>query len=145
VAVLHRGRIEQIGAPQVLAERPANRFVFEFLGDANRLPCVVEGDRAVVHGVAVPIANAPVAAGNREAVFRPYETDLLPASEPGVAVTVVDVLVKGAVLRAECRTESGDAFEADFPRPALPPGVSVGGRASLSPKRVFVFDDEPRS
>lgn len=37
-AVLKSGRVEQIGSPRELYERPANRFVADFLGAANLIP-----------------------------------------------------------------------------------------------------------
>jgi sulfate/thiosulfate transport system ATP-binding protein len=37
VAVMNRGRIEQIADPVELYERPANEFVMEFVGSVNRL------------------------------------------------------------------------------------------------------------
>jgi sulfate/thiosulfate transport system ATP-binding protein len=37
VAVLNRGRIEQVGSPTELYDRPASEFVMRFVGDANRL------------------------------------------------------------------------------------------------------------
>ncbi len=37
VAVMHHGRIEQIGAPDDLYYRPATRFIGSFVGDANLL------------------------------------------------------------------------------------------------------------
>jgi len=37
VAVMHRGRIEQIAGPVELYEQPANEFVMEFVGNVNRL------------------------------------------------------------------------------------------------------------
>jgi ABC-type Fe3+/spermidine/putrescine transport system ATPase subunit len=38
IAIMNEGRIEQIGAPEDLYERPINRFVAEFLGGINLLP-----------------------------------------------------------------------------------------------------------
>lgn len=37
VAVMHRGRVLQVDAPQALYEQPANRFVAEFIGESNLL------------------------------------------------------------------------------------------------------------
>ena len=37
VAVLHRGRIEQVGTPTELYDRPASEFVLRFVGEANSL------------------------------------------------------------------------------------------------------------
>ncbi|MEB3342275.1 ABC transporter ATP-binding protein [Okeania sp.] len=35
IAVMHEGRIEQIGSPQEIYERPASPFVADFIGDTN--------------------------------------------------------------------------------------------------------------
>ncbi len=43
IGIMRDGRMTQIGTPAELYERPANRFVAEFLGAANVLPCVVDG------------------------------------------------------------------------------------------------------
>jgi sulfate transport system ATP-binding protein len=37
IALLHEGRIEQVGSPRDLYERPANEFVMGFVGPVNRL------------------------------------------------------------------------------------------------------------
>jgi putative spermidine/putrescine transport system ATP-binding protein len=43
VAVMHRGRIEQVGPPSDLYEAPASRFVADFLGESNFVDGVVVG------------------------------------------------------------------------------------------------------
>ncbi len=43
IGVMRDGRMAQVGTPAELYERPANRFVAEFLGAANILPCIVDG------------------------------------------------------------------------------------------------------
>jgi spermidine/putrescine transport system ATP-binding protein len=47
IAVMNRGRIEQLGPPQELYERPATAFVAGFLGASNLLPGTVEGSDGV--------------------------------------------------------------------------------------------------
>jgi spermidine/putrescine transport system ATP-binding protein len=47
IAVMNRGRIEQLGPPQELYERPATSFVAGFLGASNLLPGTVEGSAGV--------------------------------------------------------------------------------------------------
>ena len=44
IGVMHDGRMAQIGAPAELYEAPADQFVARFLGAANILPCVVDGN-----------------------------------------------------------------------------------------------------
>lgn len=38
MAVMNDGRIEQVDTPESVYERPANEFVADFVGTANRLP-----------------------------------------------------------------------------------------------------------
>jgi spermidine/putrescine transport system ATP-binding protein len=43
IAVMNQGKIEQIGTPTQIYERPQTRFVAEFIGDTNLLPGRIEG------------------------------------------------------------------------------------------------------
>lgn len=43
IAVMNRGRYEQLGDPESLYERPSTRFVAGFLGISNLLPGTVQG------------------------------------------------------------------------------------------------------
>jgi spermidine/putrescine transport system ATP-binding protein len=47
IAVMNYGRIEQLGHPEELYERPATAFVAGFLGASNLLPGTVEGPDSV--------------------------------------------------------------------------------------------------
>jgi iron(III) transport system ATP-binding protein len=38
IAVMHEGRIQQIGTPREIYERPANQFVADFVGNTNFIP-----------------------------------------------------------------------------------------------------------
>ncbi|RMF84013.1 MAG: ABC transporter ATP-binding protein, partial [Nitrospinota bacterium] len=42
LCVMHEGKVQQIGTPSEVYTRPANRFVADFIGQANFLPGVVE-------------------------------------------------------------------------------------------------------
>jgi spermidine/putrescine transport system ATP-binding protein len=42
IAVMHRGRIEQVGAPEDLYDKPATSFVADFIGTTNLLDGLVE-------------------------------------------------------------------------------------------------------
>jgi sulfate transport system ATP-binding protein len=140
VAVLSQGRIVQVGAPEALHEHPASSFVFDFLGEANRLPCHLAGDLASFDGFSAPAVVAPGAPANTTAWFRPHETDLA-SDSPGVDVTVVSLVTKGGAVQIECRDAQGQAFAVDCARTAKPTGLSVGAQMKLRPRRVFVFPE----
>jgi ABC-type Fe3+/spermidine/putrescine transport system ATPase subunit len=57
IALMNKGRIEQLGAPSELYERPQTEFVRDFLGKTIVLPGRVEGADAA--GASVALANAP--------------------------------------------------------------------------------------
>lgn len=50
IAVISEGRIQQIGSPHDIYERPINRFVADFIGDSNFFDAVVESIDAG-HGI----------------------------------------------------------------------------------------------
>jgi ABC-type Fe3+/spermidine/putrescine transport system ATPase subunit len=54
VAVMNHGRIEQVGRPSDLYDRPANRFVAGFIGESNFL----EGEVAAVDGREITVGVA---------------------------------------------------------------------------------------
>jgi spermidine/putrescine transport system ATP-binding protein len=43
IAVMDHGRVLQVGTPTEIYEQPANRFVADFIGETNFLPCQVMG------------------------------------------------------------------------------------------------------
>jgi len=92
VAVMQGGRIEQVGTPAELYDRPASRFVADFLGESNFLDAVVvaaEHDgrwrcRAAGGLEFRGMAAAALSAGQPvTAAVRPEK--LVPADEPGAA------------------------------------------------------------
>ena len=53
VAVMNKGKIEQIAAPDELYHSPASEFVANFVGQMNRLPATLRGAKANVLGTSV--------------------------------------------------------------------------------------------
>jgi ABC-type Fe3+/spermidine/putrescine transport system ATPase subunit len=65
IAVFHRGRVQQVGTPRQIYERPANMFVADFMGLVNKLSGTVlgrNGGTAIV-GVGESRIAATAAAG----------------------------------------------------------------------------------
>ena len=141
VVVLREGRIEQVGTPRQLDEHPVSAYLFDFLGDSNQLDCTIDGDRAWFEGFTAPAVAAPGLTGKATAWFRPHET-LVQTDGKGLPVTVGDTLIKGAMVRIECRTADGRVLEADYPRGAAPT-LAKGSSARLLPQRVFAFGERP--
>ncbi len=62
IAVMDAGRVQQLGTPEEIYQRPSNRFVAGFIGSSNLL-------RGTVSGVADGIATVDVGAGDRVLVL----------------------------------------------------------------------------
>ncbi len=74
IAVMNRGRVEQVGIPEDVYERPATTFVAGFIGVSNLMPATVVGaDRVRLdQGATVEARAAGFSSGERcHAVVRP--------------------------------------------------------------------------
>jgi iron(III) transport system ATP-binding protein len=90
IAVMNEGRIQQIGTPREIYERPANAFVADFVGNSNFIEGVVAGGSGGCYTVRtelgdVRVQEAPeLGAGDRVALsVRPEDVDLLEARPSG--------------------------------------------------------------
>ena len=84
VAILKDGELIQLGSPNEVYEHPATPFVFDFLGQACRLPGVVEAGRLTVADWETQ-APEGAPAGPVEVFFRPDEVDFAPLDGAGLA------------------------------------------------------------
>ncbi|MHC2184454.1 ABC transporter ATP-binding protein [Rathayibacter agropyri] len=103
VAVMNRGRIEQMGAPEALYELPRTAFVANFLGQSNLVTGEVVGstDRALTvdaggHRVIVPTARCVRTSGEITVGVRPEKLLLLTEEPP--ASSDRNVLGPGRVI-----------------------------------------------
>ncbi|HEX2204536.1 MAG TPA: ABC transporter ATP-binding protein [Longimicrobium sp.] len=123
VAVLDRGRLQQVGTPEALYAVPANTFVASFLGRANFLPATVEsadGDVAACRLAAGPVWRAKLSEGapretgsKLRVMVRPEALRIFPETHPA------DGVLAGAVA------DRRFAGAATFYRVALPDGAEV--------------------
>ena len=116
IAVFNAGRIEQVGTPAALYERPATRFVAGFVGEMNFIAGRLEGTAAGVAGLRVgdrllPVANPDGLAAGSPAVLamRPERLALAAASAPGLPAVVETVIYLGNASRLVVRLADGTA------------------------------------
>jgi len=123
IVVMSNGRIEQIGAPREIYERPANPFVADFIGNSNLIDAVViAGDRqtTVVRsdpGLTLHAAPTAAAAGDRVvAMIRPEHVRLAagqaPAGENAFAARIVEATYLGQDLHLRLRLGDGQTLTA---------------------------------
>jgi ABC-type Fe3+/spermidine/putrescine transport system ATPase subunit len=86
IAVMNRGRIEQVDEPRALYARPRTRFVAGFIGRTNFLDGEVRGDAVVFDDVTIPRARFPDAGALQGRVsfsLRPQSIHLHRVQAPG--------------------------------------------------------------
>src|SRR3989441_13290240 len=68
LAVMHHGRLLQVGTPEEIYTAPASAFVASFIGVSNSLPGrvqAIEGQRATVAVEGIGLVHAPACTGLR--------------------------------------------------------------------------------
>lgn len=135
VAIFEKGRLQQIAAPREVYERPANRFVAEFLGDINILP--VRAGR--VEGRAVEAAAAEGDLAIRPEYMRLGLAE--PAAGNAIAATLRDLTYLGAETRLSLVTPGGVPLVLHQPTADLPEGLAPGASvwATWPPARGFLL------
>jgi sulfate/thiosulfate transport system ATP-binding protein len=143
VVVMSEGRIEQVGTPRAVYDDPATPFVYEFLGNANRLDCRISGGTIEIAGTRLSLHQAAgVADGPGIAFVRPHDLAIDgTASASHIAATVRHQAVNGPVLRIELElTATGQTIEAESVRHAgEASGLKTGQRVGLMPRQIKVF------
>ena len=137
IAVMNKGRIEQIGTPEKIYTNPKTAFVAEFLGGSNRIAGKVENGVFVVDGVALPVNRANLPDGEAVALVRPHECALVNGSEPAIPARVTDVLPAGSNVRVELRRERGEPLEVSLPPGAVAPRPGEDVRVKLLIPRLY--------
>ncbi|MBY6241396.1 ABC transporter ATP-binding protein [Methylosinus sp. Sm6] len=123
IAVMRAGRIEQIGAPAEIYERPATRFVASFIGQMNFLPGRIEDGLFVgaFGRLPAPPTNLPDGAKAALAV-RPER--VAPTTDDGLDGIVEDVAFRGEIIHIRVRLASGEILRVSR-------GADQGARASI--------------
>lgn len=119
ILVMNAGRVEQLGAPFEIYNRPATRFVASFVGTLNLIEGVAGPDGVAAGGALLPVAAA---AGPVTLALRPEALRL--GARPGDArlpgvVEAADFL--GPVVRLRVRAAGARLAVDMFNSPAAPP------------------------
>jgi multiple sugar transport system ATP-binding protein len=154
IVVFNGGRIEQVGTPLELYERPANLFVAGFLGSPrmNAFPATLAGQAGGVATVRVPGGGlAQVAADASQASpgaaltlgVRPEHLRLDTGGEGGIPGRLALVEYLGDVTLAYVQVDGVDGMVAVKCAPDVPlaaPGTAV--RLRFDAARAWLFDDQ---
>ncbi|RYH07562.1 ABC transporter ATP-binding protein [Tropicimonas sp. IMCC6043] len=148
IVVMHDGRVEQIGAPLDLYDRPGNLFVADFLGSPsmNFIDGTVrraDGAATLVtsDGTELPLFEAPSVADGQPVVLglRPEHLSLSDTGQ-GVPASVKVVEPTGANVEVFFELAGQDICAVFNERYPLSPGDQAA--LSWSPDKIHLFDRE---
>jgi spermidine/putrescine transport system ATP-binding protein len=158
IAVMNRGRIEQVGIPEEVYNRPATTFVAGFIGVSNMMPATVTGPEEVRldQGQTIPTPTDAFSAGERcHAVVRPEKLQVEHGGEgnggsdkPRVEGVVASSLYLGTATQLAVDLGEGVRMTVLVPnadeseRQRLPGG---GARVALSwePEHMHLVRESP--
>ena len=122
IAVMNGGRVEQIGSPREIYERPETAFVADFIGSLSVLELTVdevvgeyavtrlgEGERVIVavgpdtrRGDAVRVAVRP-----EQVQLEPVDDDAAPEGESRLEGTIAEIVFLGMYTQFHVETRAG--------------------------------------
>ena len=150
VAVIDHGRIRQLDAPRTIYERPANRFVAEFVGESAFLPVEQSGGTFHCAGQQLKLSDHPGTEGPWLLMVRPERLRIVTETATDHANLlrgrVVALMYQGeSVLlqveladgtRIPVRGSSAHGAMANVPQPGE--AITLG----LAPEDTFLIRDE---
>jgi iron(III) transport system ATP-binding protein len=139
LAVLDQGRIQQIGTPLDLYDRPANRFVATFLGTANVVDGEIKSDGRFIGANGFALAGLREASGPACISIRPQDIVVAPTGE-GIAAMIAEREFLGGLTRYRMRA-GGQMMVVDVAhrRGAAPHAVGAEVGLTIDPRQVSVL------
>jgi putative spermidine/putrescine transport system ATP-binding protein len=137
VAVMAAGQIAQLGSPSDLYERPASRWVADFIGQSNFIDGVIDdGSIRLASGERIRHPAGAITAGKAATlVVRPEKIRVLtpdaPAADIRLAGTVREAIYVGHATRIGVRLADGQAISIDVQNRSDSPRLSVGDAVRL--------------
>lgn len=116
IVVMNHGVIEQVGTPQEIYQKPASRFVAQFVGSMNFIPTSLVNSQQMriaesLFG-AIELDNFTPSTGEQfDLAVRPESIDLYPQDQEGIPAKILGIEFQGACYRMECQLQ----FEAMAP------------------------------
>ena len=77
LVVMSQGRIEQVGTPDEVYDRPDNPFVFGFIGESSSLAVEIDNGEVWVGGRAIGLSAGDATKGAARLYFRPHDVELV--------------------------------------------------------------------
>jgi putative spermidine/putrescine transport system ATP-binding protein len=99
IAVINHGKVMQLDTPRRIYDRPANRFVAEFIGESAFLDVEVAAGQCRFARRALDVSDVPAVEGRCQLMLRPQRLCILDQNEPAGANvlegTVANIVLSG--------------------------------------------------
>ena len=143
IAVMRAGKVEQLGTPEELYERPTSRFVADFIGSTNLLRGTIEADGRVrlASGDVGHVAHDGLPTGAEvEISVRPEAIALVPTSAEGaIKATVEQAAYLGSTISYQLRTSGGLALSVISPKTGIRLPVGSDVAVTWSPTEALIL------
>ncbi len=140
VVIMNQARVEQVGTPQQVYDRPASPFVYQFVGNVNvlRAPALIAAGGHMGPGAEV----APDAV----VYVRPHDIEVAPYTATGQGLPAVLRYIHSAGSQARLvleQVQSHETVEVEVSRATVNDlGLKVNDLVLLRLRRVHSFEDD---
>jgi sulfate transport system ATP-binding protein len=140
VIVLDKGRVQQVGTPEEVYERPQTAFVQHFIGESLAVPVTIDSGSVRFAGRKLALDPQGLANGAARLFVRPYDVAIV----PDAGATTLSGVVKrvhgfGPARRVEIAVLEGDRehfIELNAPRDKA---FAIGQQVGLEPRAYRLF------
>jgi len=140
VVVLNEGRIEQIGTPEELYDKPASPFVISFVGEAVALPVKVANGHVIFGGREIHIDTGGLRNGAARVFFRPADIVIAENGVGELEGRVENLRRTPSGVRATIAIDGYDQMlEIDS---SIEDAATLGDRVPLSLAKAKIFPAE---
>jgi sulfate transport system ATP-binding protein len=138
VAVMNAGRIEQVGTPDEVYSRPANSFVYNFLGNVNLFHGRIDNGTPHIHREAT----------GHLVFVRPHALEIArhPQGANYFRATTKHINAAGPFVKVEAITEWGAPVRVEMAQERFRDlGLHSGEEVFITPRDLAVFANEQRA
>jgi len=124
VVVMREGKIEQIGTPYEIYDKPNSAFMFSFIGESSALPVKVDQGKIWLDGNPLDLSPGDVPNGPARLFLRPHDVELVDNPQGAIPATVSFLRRQGGSRRLDLEV-NGHGFPIEIEVPAdfnLPSG-----------------------
>ncbi len=138
IVILNKGKIEQVGTPLELYDRPANTFVAGFIGSPamNLLQATVRGGKIQTHGASFPLPEGCAASEGQDVIYG-IRPEHLTVAVAGLQGTVAVVEPTGAETHIIVRIEGHEVTAISRERVTFRPGDTITLAPNAASAHVF--------